>query len=424
GMGALAEVTRRSLGVGEGVGKGSMSDRSAFLTDANVERFVETLCRVRGAALKLGQMLSIQDTSILSPQVQKIFERVRQSADFMPKSQMEKIMERELGAEWRKKIPEFEDKPFAAASIGEVHLGKLADGREVAIKIQYPGVAEGINSDIKNLTAILKMWNIFPKGMYMENLMNVARVELAWECDYIREAKFIRRFREILKNDPVFIVPDVISDLSTNRVLTTEYIYGEPLDKALHYDQETRNLIAESFLRLCFEELFLHRLMQTDPNWANFFYNNSNKKIYLLDFGATRDFDRSFTDSYIQIIRGASVGDRDLVLKSSQKLGFLTGLETKALENAHIDAAMILGEPFKTDAPFDFGNQDITKRIHTIIPVMAEHRLTPPPSESYSLHRKIAGAFLLCANMRAKISCKPIFDDIYARYQKQPKSAK
>ncbi|XP_055342890.1 atypical kinase COQ8B, mitochondrial-like [Paramacrobiotus metropolitanus] len=419
GMGAIAEVARRTLGVSqkEDASGSGVLDRSAFLTDANAERIVNTLCRVRGAALKLGQMLSMQDTALINPQVQQIFERVRQSADFMPKRQMEDVLESELGSTWRETFAEFHDTPFAAASIGQVHFGKLIDGREVAVKIQYPGVAEGINSDINNLMGILNMWNIFPKGLYMDNLMRVARVEMAWECDYIREAEYMKRFRNVLKDDPIFIVPAVIDHLCSRKILTTEFIYGEPLDKALHYDQDTRNMIAKSFLRLCFEELFIHRLMQTDPNWANFFYNHDNKKMYLLDFGAARTFEKEFIDVYIEVIRGATVGDRDLVLKNSQKLGFLTGLETKMLEAAHVDAVMILGEPFRNDEPYDFGQQDITKRIHNILPVFAEHRLTPPPDESYSLHRKIAGAFLLCTNMRAKITCRDVFDKIYQEHK-------
>lgn len=108
---------------------------------------------------------------------------------------LQKVLEKELGPRWYDALATFEDKPVAAASIGQVHFGKLKDGREVAVKIQYPGVAEGIDSDIKNLLGILAMWNIFPKGMYMDNLMRVARMELAWECDYEREAEFIRRFR-------------------------------------------------------------------------------------------------------------------------------------------------------------------------------------------------------------------------------------
>lgn len=103
-------------------------------------------------------------------------------------------MEKELGKDWRSKFAKFEDRPFAAASIGQVHFAVLKDDREAAVKIQYPGVAEGIASDIRNLMGILALWNIFPKGLYMEELMKVARVELAWECDYIREAEYSRMF--------------------------------------------------------------------------------------------------------------------------------------------------------------------------------------------------------------------------------------
>nr|XP_006824668.1 PREDICTED: chaperone activity of bc1 complex-like, mitochondrial-like [Saccoglossus kowalevskii] len=193
GMGAIAEFTRRAVGAKDDNSK--MFDKSAFLTEANAERIVNTLCKVRGAALKLGQLLSIQDNSMISPQLQSVFERVRQSADFMPIWQMEKVLQRELGDDWRSKVKSFESKPFAAASIGQVHHATLHDGREVALKIQYPGVAQGIDSDIDNIMAILNMWNVLPEGMYAENAIVVARREMLWEVDYVREAKMSQRFR-------------------------------------------------------------------------------------------------------------------------------------------------------------------------------------------------------------------------------------
>ncbi|MPC57573.1 Atypical kinase ADCK3, mitochondrial [Portunus trituberculatus] len=164
GMGTLAEVTRRSLGLRQGKNGGSLLDSSPFLTEANAKRIVDTLCKVRGAALKLGQMLSIQDSALINPQLQKIFERVRQSADFMPTWQLEETIIRQLGHDWRSMVVTFDEKPFAAASIGQVHLATLHDGRPVAMKIQYPGVAEGIESDINNLVSSLKVANIFPEG--------------------------------------------------------------------------------------------------------------------------------------------------------------------------------------------------------------------------------------------------------------------
>ena len=140
-------------------------------------------------------------------------------------------------------------------------------------------------------------------------------------------------------------------------------------------------------LRLCLNELFVFNFMQTDPNWSNFFYNKATRKIWLLDFGATRPFSKQFVDKYIRIIRAAADNDRAGVLDWSRQLGFLTGYETKAMEDAHAEAVLILGEAFAKDELFDFGKQHTTRRINNLVPVMINHRLTPPPEETYSLHR-------------------------------------
>ena len=321
GFGALAEVTRRSLGL---AGKkpdplqAALDTTNPFLTEANVERIVNTLCKVRGAALKLGQMLSIQDSSLIHPQLLKIFERVRQSADFMPVRQMEKVLVDELGPEWRDKLKQFDEKPFAAASVGmnlffrmkafnlivilsftgQVHYGVLHDGREVAMKIQYPGVAKGIESDINNLVAIMKVWNILPEGLFVNEFIEVAKRELSWEVDYVREAEATRRFKSLLKDNPDYKVPEVIGKLLFNRfvifflnvsnrtdglcskqVFTTEFVEGISMEKCMELDQDTRNDVAGKILRLCLTELFEFQFMQTDPNWANFQYNTDNRQV-------------------------------------------------------------------------------------------------------------------------------------------------
>ena len=170
-------------------------------------------------------------------------------------------------------------------------------------------------------------------------------------------------------------------------------------------------------LRLCLNELFVYFKMQTDPNWSNFFYNKENKKIYLLDFGASRTYSKNFVDKYIRIIRAAADNDREGVLKWSRELKFLTGYETKTMEDAHVDAVLILGEAFRKDEEFDFSAQQTTKRINDLVPVMLQHRLTPPPEETYSLHRKMSGAFLLCAKLKSKIKCKDLFDQVWNNYK-------
>ncbi|KAK7882066.1 hypothetical protein WMY93_028240 [Mugilogobius chulae] len=329
GIGAIAEVAKQSLG---GKNKGEALLDSPLLSEANAERIVNTLCKVRGAALKIGQMLSIQDNSFINPQLQKIFERVRQSADFMPAWQM-----------------------------------------------NYPGVAESIHSDINNMMSVLKMSVVLPDGLFADSSLEVLQRELTWECDYKREAKCAKKFRSLLEGDPYFRVPEVVDSLSGSRVLSMELVQGVPLDSCVELDQETRNEICFKILQLCLRELFEFRFMQTDPNWANFFYNAETNNVYLLDFGACRGYDQKFTDDYIEVVHAASIGDRETVLKKSIELKFLTGFEAKAMNEAHVEAVMILGEAFASSEPFDFGNQDTTQRIQSLIPVMLRHRLTPPP---------------------------------------------
>ena len=227
----------------------------------------------------------------------------------------------------------------------------------------------------------------------------------------------------MLEGDEYFEVPEVVDELSGRRVLGMGLVQGVPLDRCVDLDQETRNQICFKILQLCLRELFEFRFMQTDPNWANSFYNMDTNKVILLDFGACRGYDASFTDTYIQVVHAASVGDRDRVLSKSKDLKFLTGFEAKAFMDAHVDAVMILGEAFASTEPFDFGTQSTTQRIQSFIPVMLRHRLTPPPEETYSLHRKMAGSFLICSKLGAKIACRDMFLDIYNAYIQRQQAA-
>lgn len=175
--------------------------------------------------MKIGQILSIQDETVVSPTLAKALERVRKSADFMPSWQVQQVLTSELGENWRNQFVEFDEKPFAAASIGQVHWGKTRDGQEVAIKIQYPGVARGIESDIDNLVGVIKLWDVFPKGMFLDNLIKVAKRELAWEVDYIREAECTKKFRKLLEPYPDYYVPRVIGKLLQFAVIVLCFIF-------------------------------------------------------------------------------------------------------------------------------------------------------------------------------------------------------
>ncbi|VDM92017.1 unnamed protein product [Litomosoides sigmodontis] len=366
-------------------------------------------------------MLSIQDSDLISPTLLKIFERVRHSADFMPLWQVHRQMCDSFGDNWRDKFKRFEDVPFAAASIGQVHQAWLPSGEKVALKIQYPGVSAGIDSDIDNLVTILNYGSFFPKGFYLENFAKVARKELKLECDYKREARAMKEFQRLLADDEHFYVPKVIDDLSTTHVLTTEYVQGIPIDKCLDEPQEVRNYIASKFIELCLREIFIWRFMQTDPNWSNFYLGKhptaNCPRLILLDFGASRSYPKKFVDQYMNIIRAAYDNDRSKILEYSRKIGFLSGYESKVMEDAHCISINILGETLTSMTPYDFSTQNVTRRIHELIPVMLKHRLVSPPDEIYSLHRKLSGSFLLASKLRAVVACGALFEKIYDEYK-------
>jgi len=259
---------------------------------------------------------------------------------------------------------------------------------------------------------LLTASRLLPKGLYLDKTIANARTELAWECDYIREADAARRFRSLLSDEPdVFTVPEIINEASGKQVLTMERMEGIPVTKVQNFTQEQKDWIGSQILRLCLREITEFKFMQTDPNWTNFLYNSKTNKLELLDFGASREFPDRFIDLYIKTLQAASRKDRKSCRDLSVELGYLTGYESKAMENAHVDSVMTLAEPFMDFSPdiYDFKDQTITDRVRALIPVMLKERLAPPPEETYSLHRKLSGAFLLCARLGSQVRCKDLF---------------
>jgi aarF domain-containing kinase len=374
---------------------------------------------MRGAALKLGQMISMQDTNLFPPEFEEIFARVRDGANFMPAWQLEGVMRDELGAEWKSKFEEFEMIPFAAASIGQVHRAKVG-GKLVAVKVQYPGVAKSIISDLENLKALLIFSQMLPKGLFLENSIRVAQKELAWECDYTREAEYMKKSASLLPTDSGLVVPTVCSELSTGKVLTADYLPGTPVNLLIDASQEVRDSVAKRIVWSSLQEMFNWRCMQTDPNWSNFLYDAAVDRIVLLDYGSARDFDLKFVQDYAQVIQASARQDRDAILEWSTKLGFLTGDETVAMRDAHVEAVLALGLPFTTAGPYDFGKatDEVTTRVRGLIPTMISYRLIPPPEESYSLHRKLSGVFLLCTRLRAKVDCHSLLQQALSQIEK------
>ncbi|KAG2344564.1 ABC1-domain-containing protein [Suillus weaverae] len=426
--GAASELLRRSTT--------SHADniQPVMMTEANITRLVSKLSQMRGAALKLGQFMSIQDTHLLPPEVDKIFRRVQDSAHYMPDWQMQQVLCTSLGESWADNFTSFDRIPFAAASIGQVHHAMLVpsqspsgdNGQRVAVKIQFPNIANSITSDLGYVKMVLTAGSLLPRGLFLDRTIQVMKDELADECDYLQEASFLERYRrpECLGADTRFKVPWVWPG-STDRVLVMEHVEGISIGDVVigALPQEERNEIASRIIELCLRELFQFRLMQTDPNFTNFLWDSREQRLSLVDFGATREYTKEFMDGWLRLLQAAASEDRIACAEWSQKLGYLTGEENEVMLNAHIDSMVLLATPFKptTTQPFAFGSgtpwADITAQIRDIIPVMLKHRLTPPPRETYSLNRKLSGAFLLASRLRAVVDTKKLWDQVTDSYK-------
>jgi len=229
---------------------------------------------------------------------------------------------------------------------------------------------------------------------------------------------------ERLGADARFKVPWVWEG-STDRVLVMEHVDGTSVgDDAINrLSQEDRNEIASRVIDLCLHELFVFREMQTDPNWSNFLWNPKTRLVELVDFGATRSYSPAFIDNWLRLLLAAARQDREGCLRWSLKLGYLTGEENDIMNNAHVESLQLLATPFRADTPqpFAFGPGStwagVTANIRERIPIMLRHRLTSPPRETYSLNRKLSGAFLLASRLRATVDCKRLWDDIIDRYR-------
>lgn len=418
-FGVIGESFRR-------MATGGNDSGSLILSPGNVERLVAKLSKMRGAALKIGQMMSFQDAKMMPEALREILQRVQDKANYMPASQRDRVLVDNLGPNWRDKFAEFEERPMAAASIGQVHGAMLKDGRRVAVKIQYPGVAKSIDSDLNNIAILLNASRLLPRGLYLDKTIDNARTELTWECDYRREAECAKRFRKLLADDTdTFFVPAVIDHVSGPQVLTMEYVDGVAVTRIQNFTQAQRDWIGTQILRLCFREICEFRFMQTDPNWTNFLYNSTTRKLELLDFGASREYPTAFVSTYCRLLRAAAAADRPACADLSQRIGYLTGFESPEMVDAHISSMLTLAEPFASVSAtpgagpaleiYDFADQTVTGRVRALIPLMLEKRLTPPPEETYSLHRKLSGAFLLCARLGSRVRCRELFNEALSR---------
>ena len=400
--GVVAEGARR-LAQGE---RPRMAD--LLLTPANATRVTEQLSRLRGAAMKLGQMISLDAGDMLPPELTQILARLRDSAHIMPPAQLEKVLAASWGAGWRKRFRRFDARPVAAASIGQVHRAELPDGRVLAIKVQYPGVAQSIDSDVDNVATLLKVSGLLPASLDVAPLLAEAKRQLHEEADYDREAAMMTRYADLLANDPHFVVPRPVMEFTGKDVLAMDFIAARPIETLETASPEIRNAAMQAMLGLVLRELFEFGFMQTDPNFANFRWLEATGQIVVLDFGAARSVDPQVSHEYAALMGAGFRGEAAAVRQALIRVGFLSETQFARHGDALDRIIAIILEQIQRIDDFDFADRSFVERIRTEVPSIAADRDSwhIPPAEALFVQRKISGTVLLAVKMAARLPLK------------------
>jgi predicted unusual protein kinase regulating ubiquinone biosynthesis (AarF/ABC1/UbiB family) len=397
--GMIAEGVRR-VAAGERPRMGDL-----LLTPANARRVADQLAQLRGAAMKVGQLLSMDAGNLLPPEFAEILARLREDAKTMPMSQVVQVLETHWGKGWEQGFERFAFTPVAAASIGQVHRATTTGGRELAIKIQYPGVRQSIDSDVDNVATLLRVSGLLPKGLDVAPLLEEAKRQLHCEADYRMEAESLTRFADLLVNDPDFALPRTDPALTGPDILAMDWIEGVPVESLTDAPQATRDRVASLLIGLLFRELFEFGLIQTDPNFANYRFDPATGRIGLLDFGATRPYRPEVAEAYRRLMSGAQRNDPAAMDEAAQTIGYFKANIHASQRQAVLALFHTACEPLRHPGPYDFGTSDLARRIRDAgLQLSADKDMWhTPPADALFLHRKLGGLYLLAARLGAKV---------------------
>ncbi len=382
-----------------------------LLTPANARRVADQLAQLRGAAMKVGQLLSMDAGELLPPELSEILSRLRADARPMPMSQLVSVLESNWGKDWDQQFQRFSFTPLAAASIGQVHAAQTRDGRQLAIKVQYPGVRESISSDVDNVATLLRISGLLPGNVDLSSLFAEAKRQLHDEADYLKESRHLAHYRELLADDAKFCLPEVHAGLTTGNILAMSFVEGVPVESLSTAPQSERDRLLDVLFGLLFREIFEFRRVQTDPNFANYRYNPGTGQLVLLDFGATRIYQPELLEAYRRLLTGGMSGDRSVVNAAAGEIGYFQANIQDHHRQRVLDIFALACEPLRHHGPYDFGRSDLALRMHNAGMQLARDKdfWHTPPVDALFLHRKIGGLYLLAAKLRACVDIRALF---------------
>jgi len=420
-IGRLGSLAGRIAGnvVSQGAGQLLKGEKPALssllLTPKNISNIADQLASMRGAAMKLGQLISMDAGDFLPEELAVILGRLRDDADPMPKDQLIATLNQSWGEKWQDDLLYFSFAPIAAASIGQVHKVITMDGRMLAVKVQYPGVKKSIDSDVDNVATLIKLTGLVPKSLDINPLLQEAKAQLHQEADYVREADMLNRYRALVESTDIpnkgsnaFVIPQTFAPLTTSTVLAMDFIEAQDLDALLNEPQDVRDAVMTALMTLFFNEIFHFKLLQSDPNLANYQFKPDTKEIVLLDFGATRDVPDAISAQYQALLNSAAANDRAMMQQAAFRIGLIDESHSQTQVDAVINIGMEACEAIRCEGAYDFGQSDLIARLHEKgMALTMEHNFWhTPPVDALFIHRKLGGLFLLAKRLKAKVDMR------------------
>jgi predicted unusual protein kinase regulating ubiquinone biosynthesis (AarF/ABC1/UbiB family) len=306
----------------------SKDGREAALERRHIEaaeQIVAALGTMKGVAMKVGQVMSFLDVGLVPEEYREEFQRklaaLRDAAPTVTFKDMRKVIEQELDDSIGQIFEEFDQQPIAAASIGQVYRARLKDGRLVAVKVQYPGVAAAVRADMQNLGLILRLAKRIAPGMDPQAIGQEIRSRIQEELDYELEAQNQRTLARIFRGHPFIAIPEVVTSLSRERLLITEYVQGTGFEALKHYPQEQRDRIGEILFRFYFGCLYRHGQFSGDPHPGNSMLLGDGRMAFF-DFGLFKRMPPGTVELEMKVARAIIVGDTDTIMRLGTETGF------------------------------------------------------------------------------------------------------
>ncbi len=391
--------------------------KAARLQVEQAKQVVEQLGQLKGAAMKAGQLLSIELRDVFPQEVTDVLSRLQDSGAPVRFEEIDSVLRQELGPERRQQL-QVENTAVASASIGQVHRARFQkpDGtsQTLALKVQFRGIAETIDSDLLLLERIAKLFlAVQLKNIDLTSTFEELKAVLKRETDYAHEAERLLEYRAHTQTLDGFQVPQYFAEFSTPRVLAMSFEEGLKLDDYLKTNppREEREAFATLLLDLYFREFFEWGLVQTDANFANFLFRPKSREVVLLDFGATRSYSTEFREDYKRLLLASFRQDRAEALQYAQKLGLIDAAEGSQAQQALHELLEAVLSLFNDETqPYDF-----TARGHAelaAVKLRAFYRAlkcSSAPAQLIFLHRKLGGIHSMGKALGVSLDLRPFW---------------